>query len=68
MIERDATKKETLLIILPTELICVLGLDSEGIIYRGGVGAIPTTTSKTITRRRKLQLDFLYPQKLVTVL
>ena len=61
VIEQGATEKET----LPTELICVLGLDSEGIIYRGGMGAIPTTTSKTITGRRKLQLDFLYPQNLL---
>ena len=64
-IVKDATARETLLIILPTELICVLGLDSEGIIYRGGVGALPTTTSKIITGRRKLQLDFLYPQNLL---
>ena len=66
--EKTPTKtnsSEIVLLILPEELIYVLGFDGDGIQYKNGYGAIPTSLKKTIKSKRKLNTNFLIPQNLL---
>ena len=58
-------KKKPYLIILPEELIYVLGFDNPGIIFNNGYGAIPSNYGKQLTAKRKVNLNFLVPQNLL---
>jgi hypothetical protein len=55
-----------LYIIIPEELLYVLGLDGEGVIRKFGLAAIPTTLAKQkIIGKRPIDLHFLKPQSLL---
>ena len=53
------------LIILPEELIYVLGFDNDGITFKNGFGAIPTRAKKKIIAKRQVNTNFLIPQNLL---
>ena len=53
------------LLILPEELIYVLGFDNDGIHFKDGYGAIPGAYDKTMLARRKVNEQFLIPQNLL---
>ncbi len=53
------------LVILPEELIYVLGFDNDGIYFNNGYGAIPSTYKKHLSTRRKINESFLVPQNLL---
>ena len=56
MTEED--KKKPYLIILPEELIYVLGFDNPGIIFNNRYGAVSSNYGKQLTARRKVNLNF----------
>ena len=62
---RSGKEKEAFIIILPEELIYVLGFDSDGIVFKNGFGAIPTRVSKKIIAKRQINTNFLLPQNLL---
>ncbi len=62
---RNAEKGDSYIIILPEELIYVLGFDSDGIVFKNGFGGIPTRTSKKIVAKRQINTNFLIPQNLL---
>ena len=61
----ESTKKKPYLLVLPEELIYVLGFDNEGIIFNNGYGALPSYPGKKLTARRKVNINFLIPQNLL---
>ena len=61
----EELKKKPYLLILPEELIYVLGFDNEGIIFNNGYGALPSNYGKKLTARRNLDINFLVPQNLL---
>ena len=50
--ENNKEQDDTFLIILPEKLIYVLGFDSDGIEYRNGYGAIPSTIKKVKSEKK----------------
>ena len=65
--ELSDRKNETdsFIIILPEELIYVLGFDNDGITFKNGFGAIPTKSNKKIIGKRQINTNFLIPQNLL---
>ena len=61
----EEEKKKTYLVILPEELIYVLGFDSPDIIFNNGYGAIPSNYGKQLTAKKKVNLSFLVPQNVL---
>lgn len=56
---------KTCLILLPEELLYVLGYDGGGVFYKNGYAIVPTKIGKRLTGKREWNVDFLLPQNLL---
>jgi len=59
------TTKDELLLVLPIEMLTVLGLDVAGVIYKDGYGALHAKLKKKITGIRDMNTDVLQPKNLL---
>lgn len=54
-----------LYVIMPVELLYVLGFDGPGVIFKDNLAAVPSTFGKELKAKRAIDLHFLKPQSLL---